>query len=39
LPLLEGLDQLGFMLRSKAEIDGFETKDAAARPWAYARAS
>jgi 3-isopropylmalate/(R)-2-methylmalate dehydratase small subunit len=35
LPLLEGLDQLGFMLRSKTEIDDFENKDAAARPWAY----
>ncbi len=35
LPLLEGLDQLGFMLRSETEIDDFENKDAAARPWAY----
>jgi 3-isopropylmalate dehydratase small subunit len=39
LPLLEGLDQLDFMLRSAAEIDEFETQDAAARPWAYARVS
>jgi 3-isopropylmalate/(R)-2-methylmalate dehydratase small subunit len=39
LPLLEGLDQLGFMLRSGAEIDEFETKDAAERPWAYGSAS
>jgi 3-isopropylmalate/(R)-2-methylmalate dehydratase small subunit len=35
LPLLAGLDQLGFMLRSAAEIDEFEVNDAAARPWAY----
>ena len=35
LPLLEGLDQLGFMLRSEAEIGDFENRDAAARPWAY----
>jgi 3-isopropylmalate/(R)-2-methylmalate dehydratase small subunit len=36
LPLLEGLDQLSFMLRSEAEIDAFERSDAATRPWAYA---
>lgn len=35
LPLLEGLDQLGFMLRSETEIGDFENRDAAARPWAY----
>jgi len=35
MPLLEGLDQLGFMLRSAAEIAAFEQRDAAARPWAY----
>jgi 3-isopropylmalate/(R)-2-methylmalate dehydratase small subunit len=35
LPLLEGLDQLGFMLRSEAEINDFENKDTATRPWAY----
>jgi len=33
--LLEGLDQLGFILRSKTEIQAFEASDAAARPWAY----
>ena len=31
--LLEGLDQLGFILRSEGEILGFEARDAAARPW------
>ncbi len=35
LPLLEGIDQLGFILLSAAEIGAFESKDAAARPWAY----
>jgi 3-isopropylmalate/(R)-2-methylmalate dehydratase small subunit len=35
LPLLEGLDQLGFMLRSEPEIAAFEQRDTAARPWAY----
>jgi len=34
-PLLEGLDQLGFILRSETEIATFEARDAAARPWAY----
>jgi 3-isopropylmalate/(R)-2-methylmalate dehydratase small subunit len=34
-PLLEGLDQLAFMLRSEAEIVAFERRDEAARPWAY----
>ena len=33
--LLEGLDQLGFILRGEAEIQDFEANDAAARPWAY----
>jgi 3-isopropylmalate/(R)-2-methylmalate dehydratase small subunit len=37
LPLLEGLDQLGFMLRSAPEIDAFEQRDTATRPWAYPR--
>ncbi len=36
LPLLEGLDQLSFMLRSHDEILAFEAQDAANRPWAYA---
>jgi 3-isopropylmalate/(R)-2-methylmalate dehydratase small subunit len=35
LPLLEGLDQLSFILRSKDAIDAFEDRDATARPWAY----
>jgi 3-isopropylmalate/(R)-2-methylmalate dehydratase small subunit len=35
-PLLEGLDQLSFILRSKAEIVAFEERDAVARRWAYA---
>jgi 3-isopropylmalate/(R)-2-methylmalate dehydratase small subunit len=35
LPLIEGLDQLSFMLRSEAEIVVFERKDALNRPWAY----
>jgi 3-isopropylmalate/(R)-2-methylmalate dehydratase small subunit len=35
LPLLEGVDQLGFMMRSEAEIDAFEQADEQARPWAY----
>ena len=39
LPLLEGLDQLGFMLRSEAEINDFENKDTATRPWAYGSVS
>jgi 3-isopropylmalate/(R)-2-methylmalate dehydratase small subunit len=34
-PLLEGLDQLGFMLRSMDDIEAFEVRDTAARPWAY----
>jgi 3-isopropylmalate/(R)-2-methylmalate dehydratase small subunit len=37
LPLLEGLDQLDFILRNEAEILAFERKDAAERPWAYPR--
>jgi 3-isopropylmalate/(R)-2-methylmalate dehydratase small subunit len=36
-PLLEGVDQLDFMLRDAAEIDAFEQKDAQSRPWAYPR--
>jgi 3-isopropylmalate/(R)-2-methylmalate dehydratase small subunit len=35
LPLLEGLDQLGFMMRSEPEIAAFEQADEQARPWAY----
>jgi 3-isopropylmalate/(R)-2-methylmalate dehydratase small subunit len=34
-PLLKGLDQLGFMLRSQADIAAFEQADARLRPWAY----
>jgi 3-isopropylmalate/(R)-2-methylmalate dehydratase small subunit len=34
-PLLEGLDQLGFMLRSEPDIAAFEKDDEQARPWAY----
>ncbi len=37
LPLLEGLDQLGFMMRSQADIVAFEQSDEQARPWAYPR--
>jgi 3-isopropylmalate/(R)-2-methylmalate dehydratase small subunit len=36
-PLLEGLDQLGFMMRSEADIVAFEQTDEQQRPWAYAR--
>lgn len=35
LPLLEGLDQLGFMMRSEADIVAFEQADQRERPWAY----
>jgi 3-isopropylmalate/(R)-2-methylmalate dehydratase small subunit len=35
LPLLEGMDQLDFMLASAADIGAFERKDQAERPWAY----
>jgi 3-isopropylmalate/(R)-2-methylmalate dehydratase small subunit len=35
-PLMEGLDQLTFILRSKDAIDAFERDDAIARPWVYA---
>jgi 3-isopropylmalate/(R)-2-methylmalate dehydratase small subunit len=34
-PLMEGMDQLSFMLRSVGVIEMFEQSDAAARPWAY----
>ncbi|HET7881765.1 MAG TPA: 3-isopropylmalate dehydratase small subunit [Acetobacteraceae bacterium] len=34
-PLLEGMDQLAFMLRSEPEVTAFEASDAEARPWAY----
>ena len=33
--LLEGLDQLGFILRSEPEILAYEAQDELARPWAY----
>jgi 3-isopropylmalate/(R)-2-methylmalate dehydratase small subunit len=35
LPLLEGLDQIDFMLRCAAEIASFEQADQRGRPWAY----
>ena len=35
LPLLEGVDQIGFMMRSEAEIEAFEKRDERERPWAY----
>ena len=35
VPLLDGLYQLSFILRSRDAIDTFERDDAAARPWAY----
>jgi 3-isopropylmalate/(R)-2-methylmalate dehydratase small subunit len=35
LPLLEGLDQLGFMMRSEPDIIEFEQIDQKNRPWAY----
>jgi 3-isopropylmalate/(R)-2-methylmalate dehydratase small subunit len=38
IPLMEGLDQLGFMLRSADDITEFEGRAMAARPWAYASA-
>jgi 3-isopropylmalate/(R)-2-methylmalate dehydratase small subunit len=34
-PLLDGLDQLDFLLRGADQIGNFEIADAAARPWAY----
>jgi 3-isopropylmalate/(R)-2-methylmalate dehydratase small subunit len=34
-PLLDGVDQLSFMLGSVSEIEAFEADHAAARPWAY----
>lgn len=34
-PLLAGLDQLGFILQSTAEIAAFEDADGIKRPWAY----
>jgi len=36
-PLLDGLDQLQFMLRSTADIAAFEQADEQQRPWAYPR--
>jgi 3-isopropylmalate/(R)-2-methylmalate dehydratase small subunit len=38
VPLMEGLDQLDFILRSKDAIEAWERGDASARPWAYAAA-
>jgi 3-isopropylmalate/(R)-2-methylmalate dehydratase small subunit len=35
LPLIEGMDQLAFMLRSKDAIEAWERDDAAGRGWAY----
>jgi 3-isopropylmalate/(R)-2-methylmalate dehydratase small subunit len=35
VPLMEGLDQLSFILRSQDAIETFERDDAGARPWAY----
>ena len=35
MPLLKGLDQLGFMLSSAADIAAFEHTDEQQRPWAY----
>jgi 3-isopropylmalate/(R)-2-methylmalate dehydratase small subunit len=37
LPLLEGMDQLGFMMRSEADIVAFEQTHEQERPWAYQR--
>jgi 3-isopropylmalate/(R)-2-methylmalate dehydratase small subunit len=34
-PLLDGMDQLSFMLGSISEIQHFEANQAAARPWVY----
>jgi hypothetical protein len=34
--LLDGLDQLSFILGSADEIDEFETHDVSLRPWVYA---
>jgi hypothetical protein len=34
-PLLEGLDQLGFMMRNEPDIIAFERTDEHLRPWAY----
>jgi 3-isopropylmalate/(R)-2-methylmalate dehydratase small subunit len=36
-PLLEGLDQLSFMLHGQDKIAAFEASDATTRPWAYPR--
>ena len=33
--LLEGLDQLSFILQSVKEIDAFEANDVSSRPWVY----
>jgi 3-isopropylmalate/(R)-2-methylmalate dehydratase small subunit len=38
-PLMEGVDQLDFMLRSRDAIDAWETDDATTRPWAYSNAA
>jgi 3-isopropylmalate/(R)-2-methylmalate dehydratase small subunit len=39
LPLLEGLDQLGVMLRSQEEMLAYETREREAHPWIYDFAS
>ena len=38
LPLMEGLDQLGFMLRSADDIAAYEGRANAERPWEFASA-
>ena len=38
LPLMAGLDQLGFMLRSTDDIAAYEGRAKAERPWAYTSA-
>lgn len=38
LPLMQGLDQLGFMLRSVDDIADYENRANAERPWAFASA-
>jgi 3-isopropylmalate/(R)-2-methylmalate dehydratase small subunit len=35
IPLVEGRDQLDVIMQRAADIDAFETKDAAMRPWVY----
>jgi hypothetical protein len=33
--LIEGLDEIGVILRIKAEIDAFQREDREWRPWIY----